>query len=146
MKTFRPGDLLSYRISPGDTTRLVVLASPADGVAHSLFLEIWEPGGSQPPNTHPDSVETFVFLAGSGVAHCDGVSTPVAAGDVIVLPATSVHQVVNLGAERMYSITLMTPDDGFADLVRSGEPVPLDEDDLAVLRRHRPGEPVEVAQ
>lgn len=135
MRKIQPADRVSYRISPGDTTRLVVLAEPADGVTHSLFVEIWEPGGSQPPNSHPDSIETFVFLAGEGIAHSDGASTSVGAGDVVVLPAGSVHQIVNPGEDRMYALTLMTPDDGFAALVRRGEPVALDAADLAVLRR-----------
>lgn len=128
----RVASATAYRISPADTVKLAVLRRPDDHYDASVFFEVWEPGGAQPPNGHPRSVETFYFLAGSGVAYCDDVATPVAAGDLLVLPARSVHRIVNTGPGRLYAVTTMTPDDGFAALVTSGTEVPLDADDLAV--------------
>lgn len=122
----------AYRISPGDTVRLAVLRPPDDQYGASVFFEVWDPGGAQPPNSHAGSVETFFFVAGSGVAYCDGLATPVAAGDLLVLPARSVHRIVNTGPGRLYAVTTMTPDGGFAALVTAGTPVELDADDLAV--------------
>jgi mannose-6-phosphate isomerase-like protein (cupin superfamily) len=51
----------------------------------------------------------------------------------LVLPPNSVHRIVNTGAGRLYAITTMTPDAGFADLVEAGELTVLDAADLAVL-------------
>jgi mannose-6-phosphate isomerase-like protein (cupin superfamily) len=130
----RTADLVAYRISPGDTVRLAVVATPEDGLDATVCFEIWEPGGAQPPNSHPRSVETFYFLAGSGTAHCDGAVRAVTAGDFLVLPPGSTHRIVNTGAGRLYSVTTMSPDAGFAAFVRGGEPVPLDDADLSVFR------------
>ena len=49
-----------------------------------------------------------------------GAEVAVKAGDTLVLPQTSVHFIRNTGEGRMYSITLMSPDDGFAGLVTEG--------------------------
>jgi hypothetical protein len=123
----------AFRISPGDTVKLAPLRDPDTLYPASVFFEIWEPGGSQPPNSHPGSVETFLFLAGEGVAYCDEVVSAVQAGQFLVLPPRSVHRVENTGPGRLYAITTMTPDAGFAALVRAGVPEPLDPEDLAVL-------------
>ena len=123
------------RISPGDTVRLAVLSGPADGSGTSVCFEVWDPGGSQPPNSHSGSVETFVVLAGHGRAHSDEHERDLAPGDVLVLPAGSTHRIVNTSAtERLYTITVMAPDEGFAAMIEAGEPADLDAADLAVLR------------
>lgn len=122
-----------YRIAPGDTNKLAILHAPDDGADLTIVFEVWEPGGAQPPNSHPRSVETFLFLAGEGIAVCDGEERAVGAGDLLALPAGSVHQIRNTGLGRLYAITTMVPDDGFAALIRNGVADHLDGDDLAVL-------------
>lgn len=55
-------------------------------------------------------------------------------GNVIVLPPTSVHHIVNSSAtERLYTITVMENDHGFADLILTGPAASFDEQDAAVL-------------
>lgn len=130
--TIRPEDLRMHHITAGDTVRLGVLAGPEISPV-TVILESWDEGGSQPPNTHPVSTELFLFLGGHGVASCDGNEVAVKAGDTLVLPPTSVHFIRNTGAGRMYSITLMSPDDGFADLVRRGPVAVTDDADRAAL-------------
>ena len=49
------------------------------------------------------------------------------------LPPGTPHEIENTGAGRLYCLTFMAPDDGFAALIRNGEPVALDEEDLAVI-------------
>lgn len=123
-----------HRIHPADTVRLAVLRVPDERYDASVLLEIWEPGGAQPPNSHPRSVETFLFLRGEGVAVSDGVEMPVRAGQLLVLPAGSVHHIRNTGPGRLYAVTTMVPDDGFAALVLDGPAAPLDDEDLEVMR------------
>jgi mannose-6-phosphate isomerase-like protein (cupin superfamily) len=131
----RPDEVDCWRIAAGDTTRLAVLAEPAaDGSGCSVFFEIWDPGGAQPPNSHPDSDEVFTFLAGSGTAECDGAQVAVTAGDTLRLPAGTVHRIENTGPGRLYAIVTMAVDHGFAAFVRRGVPAPLDAADLAVLQ------------
>lgn len=122
-----------HRISSGDTVKLAVLRAPNTPHDSSICVEVWDPGGSQPPNSHPQSVETFFFLRGSGMAECDGVERPVQAGDLLVLPPGSVHRIRNTGPGRLYAITTMTPDDGFVALIRRGVADQLDTDDLKVF-------------
>lgn len=129
-------DLQMHHISAGDTVRLAVLAGPEVSPV-TVILEAWDVDGAQPPNSHSQSTELFVMLRGQGIASCDGVEVPVAAGDTLVLPATSVHFITNTGSERMYSLTLMSPDHGFADLVRRGAPAETDDEDRAVLAATR---------
>lgn len=144
---FDAGELTAYRITPEDTVRLVPLTGPTDGSPTSVFLEIWDPEGVQPDNSHPESVEIFVFVQGRGVAYSDEHSVEVGPGHVLVLPATSVHHIKNTSTtERLYAFTIMAndlgsqPDDsdltGFHELVRSGVPVPLDDEDLDVYFAH----------
>jgi mannose-6-phosphate isomerase-like protein (cupin superfamily) len=125
-------ELQMHYISAGDTVRLGVLAGPEISPV-TVILESWDEGGSQPPNSHPASTELFLFLSGQGVANCDGNEVAVKAGDTLVLPRTSVHFIRNTGAGRMYSVTLMSPDDGFADLVRRGPLAETDDEDRAAL-------------
>lgn len=121
-----------HHISPHDTVRLAVLAGPEISPVTVMF-ESWDVGGAQPPNSHPNSTEVFVMLRGEGIADCDGNKVVVRAGDTLVLPPGSVHFITNTSAERMYSITLMTPDDGFADIVRRGALAETDDEDRSVL-------------
>ena len=127
-----PAELEMHHITPGDSVRLAVLAGPEVSPV-TVILESWDVGGAQPPNSHPHSTELFLFLKGEGVATCDGVETSVTAGDTLVLPATSMHHIRNTGTGRMYSITLMSPDDGFADLVRRGPVAATDDEDRRAL-------------
>ncbi|MEU6537841.1 cupin domain-containing protein [Streptomyces sp. NPDC047000] len=126
-------------ISPVDTVKLALLAGPADGSPTSVFYEVWEPGGSQPDNAHPDSTEIFVVLSGHGLAHSDEHTVPIGPGDVLVLPPGSVHRIENTSAtERMYTVTVMAEDTGampggFAALVAAGTAAAWDDSDRAVL-------------
>jgi mannose-6-phosphate isomerase-like protein (cupin superfamily) len=127
-----PDALEMHHISAGDTVRLAVLAGPEVSPV-TVILEAWDAGGAQPPNRHPASTELFFFLRGGGVACCDGNEVAVRAGGTLVLPPGSVHHITNTGSGRMYAITLMTPDGGFADLVRTGPVATTDDEDRAVL-------------
>ena len=128
------GDLSAALISPADTVRLCTLAGPEHGSSTSVFLEIWEPGGAQPVNSHPDSAEIFVVLGGTARAHSDDHAVDLVAGDVLVLQPGSEHRIVNTsGTERLYTITVMAEDGGFADLVGRGTAVALSRDDIRAL-------------
>lgn len=133
-------DLTARLISPEDSVKLIPLTGPSDGSPTSVFFEIWEPGGAQPDNSHPESVEIFIVLSGEAEAHSDEHTVPLKQGDVLVLPKGSVHQIRNTSAtERLYTVTIMSVDNegsmqhGFEDLVVSGSPTVLDEDDKAAI-------------
>jgi mannose-6-phosphate isomerase-like protein (cupin superfamily) len=130
----RAADLRGFRISPQDTNYFACLLDPlADGVSFTLVVEIFEPGGRTPPNTHSAAEECFFVLRGTGKARADGREMPIGPGDCFVLRPGTEHVVVNDGAEKLYCLTLMTPNEGFAELIRNGTPVELPAEDIAVL-------------
>jgi mannose-6-phosphate isomerase-like protein (cupin superfamily) len=120
-----------WYISPGDTVKLAPLAEPTQTHGASVFLEVWEPGGAQPLNSHPHATETFLFLAGQGIAISDGTQVAVRAGDLLILPPGTQHRILNAGEGRLCAITTMNPDEGFLALVRSGEPTEWHPEELA---------------
>jgi len=130
----RARDMQAFRISPGDTNYFACLFDPlADGVRFTLVVEIFEPGGRTPPNTHVEAEECFFVLAGTGTAYADGAETPIGPGDAFVLRPGTEHVVVNDGPSKLYCLTLMTPNEGFAELIRGGTPVELTAEDIAVI-------------
>lgn len=135
----RLSDVQAHRISTGDTVLLAVLAGPADGSATTVVFEVWEPGGSQPPNSHSHSSETFLVLAGHGRAFSDDREVELSAGDVLTLQPGSMHRIENTSdSEKLYTITIMQSDDGFADLINNGPAASFDDSDMAVLATVRP--------
>ncbi len=131
-----PTDYQTFRISPQDTNRLaIVFDSQMANMSLTVCVEIFDVGGKTPPNRHQLAVEMFFVLKGEGTASCDGKMVPIQAGDSILVPPTGIHEICNTGAERLYALCIMVPNEDFAELIRSGTPVELDEEDMAVLRR-----------
>jgi quercetin dioxygenase-like cupin family protein len=129
-------EIPAFRISPGDTVRLAELAGPDHGSSASVFLEIWEPGGAQPLNSHDASAEIFIVLAGQARAYSDESVVELVSGDVLVLQPGSEHRILNTSdADRLYTITIMADDGGFSGLVTSGTPTELEPADLGMLVR-----------
>ncbi|HYF53079.1 MAG TPA: cupin domain-containing protein [Salinarimonas sp.] len=138
-----PDDCETFRIKAADTNRMTLLADPVrDGVPFTALVEIFDEGGRTPPNTHAQAYEMFYVLAGEGVATCGDVSRPLRRGDMVLVPPGHEHVIENTGPGRLYCLTIMVPDEGFADLIRSGLPQALDAVDRAALAgapaRHGP--------
>lgn len=124
----------AYRISPSDTNYFAMLFEPAgDGVENVYVVEIFTPGGRTPPNTHQRAHEFFFVLEGRGIAHCNGASTPLQKGDALLLRPGMEHVIENSGPGKLYTLTVMTPNEGFAELILAGTPVALDDEDCRVL-------------
>jgi mannose-6-phosphate isomerase-like protein (cupin superfamily) len=131
-----PKDYQAYRISPNDTNRLAIVFEPSSANASLTYcVEIFDVGGKTPPNRHLYATEMFFILKGEGRAHCDGKSVQIKAGDSILVPPTGTHVIENPGSTRLYALCIMVPNEDFAELIRSGTPVDLDQEDLAVLYR-----------
>jgi mannose-6-phosphate isomerase-like protein (cupin superfamily) len=130
----RADALRGFRIAPGDSNYFACLFDPlADGVTFTMVVEIFEPGGATPPNTHAEAEECFFVLKGTGIASAGGETMPIGPGDSFVLRPGTEHVVRNTGPGRLYCLTFMTPNEGFAELIRGGTPIPLDAEDIAVL-------------
>lgn len=137
-----PTDYQAFRISPQDTNRLAIVFDPTiANMSLTYCVEIFDVGGKTPPNRHQIAVEMFFVLKGEGRATCDGKTVEISAGDSILVPPNGVHVIENTGKTRLYALCIMVPNEDFAELIRSGEPVALDEEDLRVLRRNDIGLP-----
>jgi len=135
-----PQDYQAYRISPKDTNRLALVFDPViANISLTYCVEIFDVGGKTPPNRHQIAVEMFFVLKGQGIARCDGKIVPIQAGDSILVPPSGIHVIENTGSTRLYTLCIMVPNEDFAELIRSGIPVELDEEDLAVLGRRDRG-------
>ena len=133
-----PKDYQAYRISPNDTNRLAIVFDPAiANTSLTCCVEIFDVGGKTPPNRHQLAVEMFFILKGEGMASCDGKTIKIKAGDSLLVPATGTHVIENTGSNRLYALTIMVPNEDFAELIRSGIPAELDAEDMAVLERFR---------
>ncbi|MBD1860365.1 MULTISPECIES: cupin domain-containing protein [Trichocoleus] len=131
-----PNDYQAFRISPQDTNRLAIVFDPNIANASvTMCVEIFDIGGKTPPNRHQFAVEMFFILKGEGLAHCDGKVVAIRTGDSILVPPTGTHAIENIGMGRLYALCVMVPNEDFAELIRSGTSVELDEEDLAVLQR-----------
>ncbi|MEG4106717.1 cupin domain-containing protein [Microcoleus sp. S13_C5] len=131
-----PKDYQAFRISPGDTNRLAIVFDPVTAnVSLTVCVEIFDVGGKTPPNRHQFAVEMFFVLKGKGQATCDGKTVGIQPGDSLLVPPTGTHLIENTGSERLYTLCIMVPNEDFVELIRSGTPVELDEEDMRVLRR-----------
>jgi len=131
-----PKDYQVYRISPHDSNRLAIIFDTANAnTSLTCCIEIFDVGGQTPPNRHQWAVEMFFVLKGEGVAICDGKNVRIQAGDSLLVPPTGTHLIKNTGDNRLYTLTVMVPNEDFSELIRSGIPVELDAEDMAVLGR-----------
>jgi mannose-6-phosphate isomerase-like protein (cupin superfamily) len=80
-------ELRAFRISPTDTNYFACLADPVgEGVGFTILVEIYQPGGATPPNTHSAAWEFFFILEGTGKGLCDGVEVDLMPGSMLLLP------------------------------------------------------------
>ena len=124
----------AFKINADESNYFALIADPAaEGVSFIQVVEIFEIGGKTPPNSHAAADEVFYVLHGEGVATCNGQPIKVNKGDSFLVRAGHEHVVENTGATRLYCLTTMVPNEGFAELIRAGVPWQLDETDLEVL-------------
>jgi mannose-6-phosphate isomerase-like protein (cupin superfamily) len=130
----RLADLDTFKIKDTDTNYFSLIADPIrDQVPFMVFVEVFEPGGATPWHHHGHAHEMFFVLSGEGKSVCNGEEIPLKKGESFIVRPGNDHEVVNTGTEKLYCLTLMVPNEGFAELVRSGYRVPLGDDDRAVI-------------
>ncbi|WP_017654448.1 cupin domain-containing protein [Fortiea contorta] len=131
-----PGDYQVFQISPHDSNRLAIIFDSTNAnTSLTCCVEIFDVGGQTPPNRHQWAVEMFFVLKGEGIAMCDGKKVVIKTGDSLLVPPTGTHLIKNTGSTRLYTLTVMVPNEDFSELIRSGTPMELDAEDMAVLGR-----------
>jgi mannose-6-phosphate isomerase-like protein (cupin superfamily) len=137
LHSFRGTDAKSaqaFRISPQDTNYFAILFDKEQDQIENIFvIEIFKVGGATPANEHATAHEFFYVLHGEGIARCDGKERALKKGDALLLAPGNEHLIRNTGTSKLYTLTVMTPNEGFAELIRGGEPVELDQEELRIL-------------
>lgn len=132
-RILHPDQLQGYRLGSHDHCRLALLNRPESGGC-TVFLEVHDPCDRVPLHCHHHAAELFFVLRGTVVFHVGDRSIRASGGDVVVVPEEELHDLENPGTERVYLLTVLSCDEGFADLLEHGIPTPLDANDLAVLQ------------
>jgi mannose-6-phosphate isomerase-like protein (cupin superfamily) len=133
----RSAECRAYRISPKDTNYFALLFDPEGEQADlTCVIEIFTKGGKTPPNVHQYAHEMFYVLHGEGIARCGEIAKPIRRGDALLIRPGGTHVIENTGPGKLYTLTVMVPNEEFAQLIRNGERVTLDAEDLAVIEGH----------
>jgi quercetin dioxygenase-like cupin family protein len=130
----RAQEMEAWKISPQDTNRMIMLFDPlVDGAGFTAIVEVFDVGGRTPPNRHDIGQEMFFVLRGEGRAYADGQTCDLRQGDSLLLMPGTQHEIENTGTGRLYCLTVMVPNDGFAELIRAGQRVPVDAEDYETI-------------
>ena len=78
-----------------------------------------------------------ILLAPAGDRLTTRLTSTIRTGDSILVPSHGIHYVENISPHRLYLLSVMVPNEDFAELIRQGIPAELDEEDMAVLARTR---------
>ena len=133
-----PHDYQVFRISQDDKNRLALLVDPTLGhAALTCCVEFFDEGGSTTSHLHQVAVDMVYVIQGEGRVVCDGKTSTIRTGDSILVPSHGIHYVENISPHRLYLLSVMVPNEDFAELIRQGIPAELDEEDMAVLARTR---------
>ncbi len=79
------------------------------GLHAQLVLMTLKPGEEIGMEVHPQVDQFFRFETGKGRVTIAGVDYDVADGDVAIVPAGNMHNVVNTGAEELKLYTIYSP-------------------------------------
>jgi mannose-6-phosphate isomerase-like protein (cupin superfamily) len=132
-RILHPEQLQGYRLGQADHCRLALLNNPDQGGC-TMFLEVHDACDRVPPHAHHHAAELFFVLRGRVIFHVGDRSITARGGDVVLVPEEAIHDLENPGPQRLYLLTVLSRDGGFADSLQHGIPTPLDQEDLRVLR------------
>jgi mannose-6-phosphate isomerase-like protein (cupin superfamily) len=132
-RILHPEQLQAWRFSDSDHCRLALLRE-GDGGASTVFLEVHDPCDRVPPHSHHQAAEFFFVLRGQVIFHVGERAIRACGGDFVTVPEETVHDLENPGPDRLYLLTVLSADLGFAASLRHAIPTPLDSVDLEVLR------------
>ncbi|HWI52951.1 MAG TPA: cupin domain-containing protein [Symbiobacteriaceae bacterium] len=74
-----------------------------------VFVLTFSPGQALPPHRHPGSAVVLHVSAGTGLAVVDGRESPLAAGDVLLVPGNEELTVRNTGEAALVLLVSLSP-------------------------------------
>lgn len=96
---------LLHRKVTRDGGSLRYLEGAAYGITTSIFRVEIVPGSGPVPHAHPYN-EIFILESGHGRYRIDGQSIDAEGGDIVIVPAGSVHDFENSGTELLRHIAI----------------------------------------
>jgi len=119
----------AFEIRPNDVSYFACIVDPvadgSHGIDFTAIVEIYRPGGRTSPNTHLRARELFFVLKGKGKALCDGEMRLIEPGDAIVVQPGTEHVIENIGPGKLYTLTIMVPNEEFAERIHRGTAIAL---------------------
>ena len=79
------------------------------GTRSQLVVMSIPPGGEAGAETHTYTEQTLFFLSGTGEAVLDGKTSPISAGDVVVVTPGTEHNFINTGTVDLKIYTVYAP-------------------------------------
>jgi mannose-6-phosphate isomerase-like protein (cupin superfamily) len=93
----------------GSTIRSLLDLSVAPVANHSLAEATLPAGGRTERHHHAGSEEMYYLLAGEALMEIDGEEKRVTAGDAILIPVGTRHQITNTGADDLTFLCTCSP-------------------------------------
>ncbi len=129
----------AYKTRPDATSYFACIVDPVldagAGADFTAMLEIFQPGGKARLHGLARAQELCFVLKGKGRAHCGGEARLIEAGDSLVMRRGGDHVIENVGPGKLYTLTVMAANRELAELIGACVEVPLDREDIGVLRR-----------
>jgi hypothetical protein len=129
----------AFKMRPDSKNYFACLIDPAapspHGVDFAAMVEIFPHRGAVRSGLDGDGQELMFVLKGKGRAQFGGEMRLIEPGDTIVTPAGGDRLIENVGPGKLYAVTVAASRDRLVRMARDGIEVPLDEEDLGVLRR-----------
>jgi mannose-6-phosphate isomerase-like protein (cupin superfamily) len=79
------------------------------GRQSQLVVMTIPPGGEIGEETHPQTDQMLAFVSGTGEADVAGKTTSIGPGDLVVVPAGTVHNFRNTGGDPLVLYTVYAP-------------------------------------
>ena len=99
---------------------LVIKASPKTGTQRSILVEqSFQLGGKTVVHQHEQGDELFYVVSGHGMDRLGGAEEDIGHGDVIFIPASSIHQIRNQDHEEPLVVVFFMDSPELVDLFRA---------------------------
>lgn len=102
-------DAEPFTTTDGSTIRSLLDLSVSPVANHSMAEAALPPGGQTDRHHHKVSEEMYYLVEGEALMEIDGEERAVVAGDAVLIPVGSWHQITNTGSGEMRMIVTCAP-------------------------------------
>lgn len=135
----RADSYTAFKTRAQDATYFACIVDPVrpmrDPARFHALVEIYPHRSRTEEDAGRNAQELLFVLKGKARTRCDGEIRLLETGDTIMLPSGAGRRIENVGPGKLYTLNVLAPECPLAAWVHGGVPVPLDDEDLGVLRR-----------